>query len=306
MPADKKCVSQNSNEPSTNKKNNLKKSPAISVIMPTFQGEDVLHLMLDSLAKQTFYDFEVIVVIDGSTDASEVVINNYRSVFKKLIIIKQENLGILKARMIGVMNANGEYLYFVDHDDTLDNRCLEKLYQKAVVENADLVHCGFTETVNNVTKCSKGKINYDFFNLNTFALWSKLIKHDYFLSVIDPHKTPHVSYFDDSISLLLGIFTDKISLIEECLYHHHLSNRSLSVRFTPMFESDFKEVFNYLQLYLNEKRIFEIYRIPFTIYFFMVKKSVDEYGNTELKQTFHEFEEEVIEKQNNWLTGKLL
>ncbi|KKP48350.1 MAG: hypothetical protein UR39_C0001G0145 [Candidatus Woesebacteria bacterium GW2011_GWA1_33_30] len=101
----------------------------ISVIIPTYNEEDVISDCLLSLSKQSFKDFEVIVVDDGSVDNSKIKIQNSKIQFKnlKLILLGQDHKGAGNARNLGAKHANGDILVFVDADMTFDKNFIKML-----------------------------------------------------------------------------------------------------------------------------------------------------------------------------------
>ena len=88
----------------------------VSVIIPTYQGEHKIGLLLNALANQTFKDFQLIIAIDGSTDNSELIINPFRTVFENLKVIRQENKGRAAIRNFGARQADGSLFIFYDDD----------------------------------------------------------------------------------------------------------------------------------------------------------------------------------------------
>ena len=119
--------------------------PAISIIIPMYNVEKYIGDCLDSILAQTFKDYEVIAVDDGSTDKTCEIVESYLPRFEdKLQLIRSEKnsggcVGI--PRNIGIGYAIGEYLYFMDSDDALINNALEVLYTSAEKFGADVVHC---------------------------------------------------------------------------------------------------------------------------------------------------------------------
>ena len=114
-------------------------APAISVIVPVFNTDAYLRQCMDSLVAQTFRDFEVIVVDDGSTDDSPNVVAEYAERFDWVSIITKPNGGLGDARNAGIGAAHGEYLSFVDGDDYVSPYMLEHAYGRAVATDADVV-----------------------------------------------------------------------------------------------------------------------------------------------------------------------
>ena len=119
-------------------------SPAVSVIIPMYNAEKYIAECLDSLLNQTFQDFEVIAVDDCSEDNSVAIVNDYVPKFGgRLSVVRMEkNSGYAGfPRNKGIELADGEYLYFIDPDDTIAPTALEELYSLAKKFDADIVHC---------------------------------------------------------------------------------------------------------------------------------------------------------------------
>ncbi|MBR2559546.1 MAG: glycosyltransferase family 2 protein [Firmicutes bacterium] len=113
--------------------------PKISVIVPVYNVEDYLVGMLKDVENQTFRDFEVLMVDDGSTDLSGEIIDEFARMDTRFRAFHQENKGAAEARNLGIDEALGDYAVFWDGDDSVPKNALEKLYKAAVRENADMV-----------------------------------------------------------------------------------------------------------------------------------------------------------------------
>lgn len=114
---------------------------AISVIVPVYNVEGYLERCVNSILHQTFQDFEVVLVDDGSTDSSGEMCDEYAKKCNKIRVFHKENGGPSDARNRGLEEAVGEYFVFVDSDDYIDKRYLEVLYRIAKAHGADLVIC---------------------------------------------------------------------------------------------------------------------------------------------------------------------
>ena len=121
----------------TNDNQNAKRTPAISVIVPVYNVEKVLPRCLDSILAQTFADFELICINDGSPDNSAAVLADYAARDARIKIINQENAGLSAARNAGMQAAEGAYVCFCDSDDYLDAGFLADLYAAVTSEDAD-------------------------------------------------------------------------------------------------------------------------------------------------------------------------
>ena len=111
----------------------------ISIIIPVYNGEKTIDNIIKCLMKQTFKDIEIIVVNDGSTDNTLLVLKKWKS---KIRVINQENKGVSSARNRGIKEARGEYLMFFDADDECKYEMIEKIYTSADNNNADYVISG--------------------------------------------------------------------------------------------------------------------------------------------------------------------
>ena len=112
----------------------------LSIIIPVYNVEKYISKCLDSILNQSFEDFEVICINDGSTDNSLTILQEYKS--KGIIVIDKQNEGSGIARNVGVDIAKGEYLFFVDGDDWLEDNALEKMVKKADELNTDILIFG--------------------------------------------------------------------------------------------------------------------------------------------------------------------
>ncbi len=114
----------------------------ISVIVPAYNVESTVATTLDSLLRQTKQEIEILAVNDGSRDGTLAVLQQYAAQYPdKVRVISQENQGLSCTRNNGIREAEGRYIFFLDGDDTLRADALERLYQKAVESDCDVVAC---------------------------------------------------------------------------------------------------------------------------------------------------------------------
>lgn len=116
--------------------------PTVSIIMPVYNGERFLQQSLDSIYAQSFTDYEIVAIDDGSTDRTLELLQTNAAEHPNLRILHQTNHGQGYARNRGIEQARGEYILFVDADDWLNVEALKKLVA-AVQGGADIVHCGW-------------------------------------------------------------------------------------------------------------------------------------------------------------------
>lgn len=125
--------------------------PKISVIVPVYKAEEYLHRCVDSILAQTFQDFEVLLIDDGSPDRSGGICDEYARKDRRVRVFHKENGGVSLARQCGMDHAQGEYTIHADPDDWVEPTMLEELYKKAKEEDADMVICDFYEERKNKT-----------------------------------------------------------------------------------------------------------------------------------------------------------
>ena len=114
----------------------------VSLIIPIYNSQDYIARCLDSLLKQTLEDIEIVCINDGSTDKSLEILEEYSKKYSNIKVYSKENGGCGSARNMGIDNAEGEYIEFVDSDDILEQDAVEKMYKQAKKYNSDLVVCG--------------------------------------------------------------------------------------------------------------------------------------------------------------------
>lgn len=111
----------------------------VSVIVPVYNVENYIYDMLTSVQEQTFKDFEVIMVDDGSTDDSPQIAGEFAARDGRFKYFRQENAGVSLARNFGIREASGDYMVFYDPDDLIPGRALEKMYKTAARAEADII-----------------------------------------------------------------------------------------------------------------------------------------------------------------------
>ena len=116
----------------------------VSIIVPVYNAEKVLHFCVDSILNQTFKDFELILIDDGSTDRSGDICDEYAKDNDNIVTKHIENSGVSVARNIGIETARGVYICFIDSDDYLENDYLETLVKiKNDYQSVESIWCGF-------------------------------------------------------------------------------------------------------------------------------------------------------------------
>ncbi len=157
----------------------------VSVIVPAYNAEKTIKKCIDSIMNQTFDDYEVIVINDGSTDNTKDLLDMYKN-NPKLRVINKKNGGIGAARNDGIKEAKGDYITFVDSDDYVDKKILESFYNFAIKNSLDVVTSSYKKVISGKI-VDWPSIKYKIGNIKTspkiifsieYAPWAKMFKRD--------------------------------------------------------------------------------------------------------------------------------
>lgn len=201
--------------------------PAVSVIIPVFNAGKYLPSCLDSVCGQTLGDLEIICIDDGSTDASPATMQDYAARDARVRIITfPQNRGVSAARNAGIDAATGDYLGFVDGDDTIDPDFYEKLYSEAHRTGAEVVKGDILafdpETgkdtredwlqINHLVRRHKAYFHFTF----TTAIWSRRLLVDNGIRFPEG-----LGYFEDPcFTMQAALYYDRLSIVDDALYHY--------------------------------------------------------------------------------------
>ncbi|MBU5294094.1 glycosyltransferase [Anaerosalibacter bizertensis] len=117
--------------------------PQVSVIIPIYNGQRTIMKALNSLKNQTFKNFEVITIDDGSIDRTKEIINKYQNEDSRIKYYYQQNSGVSIARNKGFEISNGNFICFLDSDDYFENTYLEKMYERIIKTDSNVCYCGY-------------------------------------------------------------------------------------------------------------------------------------------------------------------
>ncbi|MBQ2877909.1 MAG: glycosyltransferase family 2 protein [Bacteroidaceae bacterium] len=215
--------------------------PQISVIVPVYKAEKYLHRCIDSILSQTFTDFELVLVDDGSPDDSGVICDEYAKKDKRVKVIHKENGGVNSARLEGFKNSNGKFLVFVDSDDTLTDKALNILYNN-IIEGYDVVKAGSTRINNNGEIIRKENFKIDkeiiegreniiekiFSGETTPYLWGAIYKKSLFTDdFFHINIKANISNGEDwIINLLIAKKINRILCIKDIIYNYYINDDS--------------------------------------------------------------------------------
>ncbi len=219
----------------------------ISVIMPVYNVQDYILRAMDSLINQTFKDFEILVINDGSKDNSiKKILDNYDD--DRIKIIYKKNGGQASARNMGVNYAKGCYLFFMDSDDFIAPNTLELMYKEALKGNYEIVYCDYYKYYSDTNKEVIPMIqHYDADNPKSFVTampspWGRLIKRKLYLQNDIKFLEGYI-HEDNAIIPYLAALTTKSSYLKEPLYYYvqreesSLNSKTYDKRWEDIFVS---------------------------------------------------------------------
>lgn len=216
----------------------MNSKPIISIIVPVYNVEQYLPKCLDSILSQTFSDIEVITVDDGSPDSCGKILDEYAKKDERIKVIHKENGGVSSARNAGLDVAVGEYIGFVDPDDTIFPDMYEHLYNEAVEGNYDIVQCGCIQVneagdvIQNLA-CNEEKeytntddMLCDFFERTIInSVWNKIFKCDIIKNV---RFITELRVAEDGLFVHdCLVKTNRLKVIKKCGYCYAISNSSV-------------------------------------------------------------------------------
>ena len=202
----------------------------LSVIVPCYNGEKFIGRCLESLVNQTLQDIEIIVINDGSTDNSQDIIDSYANKYHNIKAYKIPNSGIADARNFGVSKVETPYFGFLDCDDYTDVTMFEKMYNKAIETNAQVVVSNFYWVKGKKKKLEKeGHYNTGKDMLiHLFAvLWNKIYDTAFVRST--NIRFPSGNRYEDAYFLYcLAPNIERLAFVDEAFVHYVQHENSIT------------------------------------------------------------------------------
>lgn len=243
--------------------------PLITVILPIYNVEDYIEKCVDSVLQQTYPNIEVLLINDGSTDNTRNVLEKYAS-HPNCTIIDKENSGQCDCRYLGLEKSKGDFLYFMDSDDTLVPDGLEKLYASITKYNADFVccrykivdGCGKTLKVDAEFKKEYIKGNAEIYHTHQIkdALWVKLFRKQF---LVDNNLKPdrRIKLHDDCMFTELCLMRATcVSFVNEVLYVVLERQNSVSRKVKPLMITITDQMYSIIKEELMSLGKFEDYQ----------------------------------------------
>jgi len=214
----------------------------ISIIIPVYNSVKYIKSCLDSILSQDFFDYEIILIDDGSTDGSERVVDSYKK--ENVIVIHQKNQGPAYARNVGLNKAKGKYVWFVDSDDEIEKDSLEFIHRIIRIKEVDLVLFGYREIYNNKSHVTlryksglyeNDKLDHLKHNLikNTYdnltTCWMHIYKRE-MLTGLTFEDHSKVAYEDALFCINAFIKANDIRVVNDIYYQYYYRDNSIELR----------------------------------------------------------------------------
>ena len=246
-------------------------NPQISVIIPVYNVDRFLRRCLNTLVHQTYRDFEIIAVNDGSPDHCPEILHEFEQQYDFITVIDQENQGMSKARNAGMKIARGEYLCFVDSDDYVSPRYLEELHWAITSNKADIACCyyyyHFVESdllYKYPFRCegvfSKGEAMKKLLRDTQIQslVWNKIYKRSIFTE--NNITFPTMAFEDMAVANKIFAHADKVVVINKALYYYSQQGNSTLATINASKINDFIRATVMIRVNLETTGVYEVYK----------------------------------------------
>lgn len=293
----------------------------ISVVIPIYNASEFLGDAFDCLLNQTFTDFELICVNDGSKDDSLEILNDYASKDSRIKVIDKENGGCGSARNRGLDEASGDYIYFFDPDDILEKNTFELAYDSASENDSDMVV--FKANVFDKNGISNRNVFFyynktikkekfghlEFSDIKEYVLkggyapWSKLYKKEFLDSYDDFRFNLGLAFDDVPFHVKSMIRAKRISFVNKILYHYRVDNEN-SVNSTSSNGFDIFKIVDLVEDILKTENRFDELKSEFYnfkvvhILLYIISTDSEEYYNM-ARERFKNIDRTYLENNNS-------
>ena len=230
--------------------------PIISIIVPVYNASEYIRRSVCSILNQTFDNFELILIDDGSTDTSLQICEELSETDDRIVVIHQENSGMSHTRNVGLDIARGDYIGFVDADDWIATNMYETLYKDIIDYDADIVSIRYLIAKNENVKLPVNKENsieiltgvdklrrYLEYGIesrsNLNSVWSKLYKKELFKNIRFPEGK---RYEDLAINYLLISASKKFVIDNNYLYYYFMNSTGVTRNLFKLCDYDLIDV----------------------------------------------------------------
>ena len=248
-------------------------SPRVSVVVSAYNLDKYLDECLESLQKQTFSEFECVIVNDGSTDKTAAIAKRYAKTDGRFRLINKVHGGVSTARNAGFDDLKGEYVVFLDGDDFFSPKLLEVLYKKVTAEKADIAVGNFASYFHSMKKYSDARINFrtlthksfsyndepDYiFDTCTLMFWNKIFRVDFLKqNNIRNDESLHRAQDIEFVGRAL-VAAKKITYTKEVLVYYRTDTETSNVKRLHQHPHDVIRALQKLKSYLDAHKAYTV------------------------------------------------
>lgn len=288
--------------------------PKVSIIVPVYKAEAYLHRCVDSILSQTFTDFELLLIDDGSPDRSGEICDEYAQKDSRIRVIHKENGGVSSARQRGLDEAVGEYTIHADPDDWVEPNMLEELYKKAKQDDADIVICDYFNNIGTkqtiCRQCPSSlepkQVLIELFQQLHGSCWNKLARRVCYkqYGIEFPRG---INYCEDLFTWVqfLSHKEVKVAYLNKAFYHYFDNPESITRRYQrSQYETRCKFVELLEKVLPTELRSTILKKVTFNI--FIEANIYDVLTQSEIKEGLVIFKHDIANLGKRWRLGFIL
>ncbi|WP_279155107.1 glycosyltransferase family 2 protein [Thomasclavelia cocleata] len=264
----------------------------ISVVVPVYKVEKYIDRCITSILNQTYNDFELVLVDDGSPDNCGKICDEYAKKDTRIHVIHQENRGLSAARNAGIdwsfKNSNSQWITFIDSDDWIDTRFLEELYNAAVQLNVNISTCNHVRAEEQIEVLKKSFL-YEKYSVEEFYVmqrvvatvaWGKLYKKDCFSEIRYPVGKLH----EDEFTTYLVLFNfNQIAFINEPLYFYFINYEGIMKSQWNIKRLDVIEAFEAQLAFFKQNGYNKAYKKVINEYLYIISYSLNNMKQNKIK-----------------------
>lgn len=251
--------------------------PYFSVILPIYNVEEYLPRCIKSVLNQSFSDYEIILVDDGSTDSCPIICDSYAAQYPFVETIHKKNGGLSSARNMGIEKARGRYILFFDSDDWIEESALTLIYRLLSKDETDIVKFNYFRQIEqnvpmfSIAEAGIYKTAEELETLRNMAFYSSgkycmsaclhgynkkfLISND--LKFVSEREVGSEDYLFNLEALMRA---KSVGVIQECLYHYDLREGSLTQRYRNTLPEQYTKLYKKLREFLFENNLLNEYQ----------------------------------------------
>ena len=254
----------------------------VSVIMPVYNSQQYLHDAINSVLAQTYINLELILVDDGSKDESPQICDDFVKIDERVRVFHKKNGGVCSARNLGLKEANGEYVTFIDNDDLYDSRLLEVLIKQINLNKTDIIKCGRKNTSvdrdgktiesrvsawNRTQVFDKNQLLEKYYELKRTGLLSSVWNGLYRKKFLEENGINFNERFrhgneDVYFNIVCFLKCEQLTVVKEVLYEHFYRNaHSTSLKYHPDQIADRLETIKLEERFIEQLKNSRVYEL---------------------------------------------